>query len=371
LSDLKYWVGFSLINGVGAAIMRRIQEYFGDMAWAWHASAEELAAAGLEARLVQEIQARRGQIPLDQEMERLEELGIGVLTWDHPAYPPRLKEIAYPPFVLYVRGDLLPQDEWAVAVVGTRRATAYGREAALHLAGDLARSGITIVSGLAKGIDSISHRAALEAGGRTIAVLGNGLDMVYPRENERLAGEILGQGALLSEYPLGTKPVPTNFPWRNRIISGLSLGVLVVEAGLGSGANLTVKYALEQDREVFAVPGSIFWPRSQGTNKWIREGAKLVMAVEDILEELNLQMIPQQQEARELLPGDEVEAALLAHLSADPVHIDALGASAGLPISLVSSTLTMMELKGMVRQVGAMNYVRARETQEQYRVRLD
>ncbi|MDP2659913.1 MAG: DNA-processing protein DprA, partial [Dehalococcoidia bacterium] len=203
------------------------------------------------------------------------------------------------------------------------------------------------------------------------AVLGSGLDNVYPAENARLAASIAERGVLVSEYPLGTKPAATNFPWRNRIISGLSLGVLVVEAGEDSGANITVKYALEQDREVFAVPGGIFWPKSRGANKWIRQGAKLVMDVGDMLEELNLQMIPLQREARVMLPADEVEASLLGRLSRDPTHIDELRSACGLPIATVSSTLAMMELKGMVRQVGAMNYVLAREGAGEYQVRVE
>jgi len=341
------------------------------MEWAWRAGPKEFIAAGLDEKTVQEIVARRPHISPEKEMDRLEERDIQVLTWEDSSYPPRLKEIYSAPAVLYLKGNLLPEDEWAVAVVGTRRATVYGREATEQMAGGLGRNRVTVVSGLAKGIDTAAHQAAIREGGRTIAVLGSSLDCLYPAENARLAAAIIEHGAVLSEYPLGTKPAPTNFPWRNRIISGLSLGVLVVEAGEDSGANITVKYALEQNREVFAVPGGIFWPKSRGANNWIKQGAKLVMDVGDILEELNLQMIPQQKEARAILPADEVEASLLSRLSRDPTHIDELRAASGLPISTVSSTLAMMELKGMVRQVGSMNYVLVREGSGEYHVRLE
>ncbi|MEK7873717.1 MAG: DNA-processing protein DprA, partial [Chloroflexota bacterium] len=215
-------------------------------------------------------------------------------------------------------------DEWAIAVVGTRRATAYGREVAERLAGDLARNGITVVSGLARGIDHVAHRAALEAGGRTIAVQACGLDMVYPAEHLGLAQQIAGQGALISDYPLGTKPRPEFFPRRNRIMSGVSLGVLVVEAPEGSGALITTSLAMEQNREVFAVPGSILTPASTGPHRLIQDGAKLVTSVEDILEELNLQAStrPVQMEMRELLPANDEEAELLRILGAGPAHID-------------------------------------------------
>lgn len=371
MSNVVYMIAFSHISGIGPVKLRLIREHFGDMEWAWRAGPQDLIAAGLDEKTVQEIVARRPHIFPEREMEILEERGIQVITWEQPSYPPRLKEIYSAPAVLYLKGNLLPEDEWAVAVVGTRRATVYGREAAEQLAGALGRNRVTVVSGLAKGIDTAAHQAAIRDGGRTIAVLGSSMDSIYPPENTKLAASIVEHGALLSEYPLGTKPAPVNFPWRNRIISGLSLGVLVVEAGEDSGANITAKYALEQNREVFAVPGGIFWPKSRGTNNWIKQGAKLVMEVGDILEELNLQMIPQQKEAREILPGDAVEASLLAGLSKDPTHIDELRAASGLPISTVSSALAMMELKGMVRQVGTMNYVLAREGPAEYQVRLE
>ena len=268
--------------------------------------------------------------------------------------------------MLYLRGSLTPADEWSVAVVGTRRATVYGKEATRLIAGELARAGVTVISGLARGIDTVAHQAALDAGGRTIAVLGSGVDVTYPAENRRLMQRIIKEGAVLSEYALGRPPEAGNFPPRNRVISGLSLGAVVVEAGRRSGALITADYAVEQGRDVFAVPGNIFNRNSQGCNRLIQQGAKLILRVEDILEELNLTMVAQQLELRAVVPENETESLVLGFLSGDPLHVDELVRRTALPISEVSSTLALMELKGMVRQVGGMNYVVARESRPAY-----
>jgi len=360
MSDIKYWVGLNLVPDIGPRRFALLRQYFGSLEEAWKASAADLRLAGLSSRAAEALLATRASVSLDKELERLSQKGIQVMTLDDPCYPPRLKEIYDPPPVLYVRGKLTPEDEWSVAVVGTRQATTYGQEVARRLARGLAQNRITIVSGLATGIDTVAHRAALEAEGRTIAILGCGLDIVYPASNARLAREIAERGALLSELPLGTMPKPGNFPQRNRIISGLSLGVLIVEAGDKSGALSTARHALDQNREVFAVPGSILAAMSRGTNRLIQDGAKLVSSVQDILEELNLTMVGQQLEMKELIPANETELLIMRHLSAEPSHIDELCRSSGLPVASVSSTLTMMELKGMVRQVGGMNYVLTR-----------
>jgi DNA processing protein len=234
------------------------------------------------------------------------------------------------------------------------------------MATDLARSDITIVGGLARGIDSVAHRAALTVDGRTIAVFGCGLDIVYPAEHAKLAREIMERGALISEYPLGTRPKAENFPRRNRIMSGMSLGVLVVEAGESSGAMITARLALEQDREVFAVPGSIFSQMSKGPNALIQEGAKLVRNHMDILEELNLSAVARQMEMKEPIPATGDESVILHCLSTEPIHIDDICHQTGLPIATVSGLLAMMELKGVVKQVGGMNYVLSREVREKY-----
>lgn len=369
--DIKYWVGFSLISGIGRVRLSQLENCFGSLEDAWQAGPSDLRRGGLDSRAVQAITTGRTRISLEEEMEKLERSGVKVMSHHDPGYPPRLKEIYdYPP-VLYFRGSLLPEDEWCLAVVGTRRPTVYGRQVTEEIVADLARSKIVIVSGLARGIDTVAHKSALEAGGRTIAVFGCGLDMVYPNENAELARRIMEQGALVSEYPLGTRPRAENFPRRNRIMSGLSLGVLVTEASKTSGAMITARLALEQNREVFAIPGSILSPSSSGTNHLIQEGAKLVQNYTDILEELNLTAVAYQMEMEEVIPASDTEALLLRQLSAEPTHIDEVCRNSNLPISQVSSTLAMMELKGLVKQVEAMSYVVAREAREGYRVRVD
>jgi DNA processing protein len=283
-----------------------------------------------------------------------------------------LREIDNAPPVLYTRGDFLPNDEWAVAMVGTRRASAYGKEVAREIASVLAAAGVTIVSGLARGIDAAAHVAALEAGGRTIAVLGSGVDVIYPPEHKALTERILSHGVILSDYPIGTQPDANNFPPRNRLISGLSLGVIIVEAGEESGALITADYANEQGREVFAVPGSILAHNSKGPHKLIQQGAKLITSAEEVLEELNLRLAAHHAEARVQLSifdqVDDNEKKILAQLSSEPLHADELCVLLSMPIANVSSVLAMMELKGMVRQVGGMTYVAAREVRATYRV---
>jgi DNA processing protein len=362
----RYWVGFNMVRGIGPTRMRALLDHFGDVERAWHASSTELRSAGLDRRSLQNLLAARSALDLDHELERVAAVGAHVLTWESANYPQLLREISAPPPVLYVKGTITGEDAWAVAVIGARRASDYGREVTRRLASALARNGITVVSGMARGIDGEAHRAALKAGGRTIAVLGCGIDRTYPPEHHRLAQEIAARGALVSDYPLGTEPEGKNFPPRNRIISGLSLGVLVVEAAVRSGALITADYAAEQGRDVFAVPGSILARGSAGTNALIRDGAKIVLGPEDVLEELNLAMVAERAEVRQALPADEIEAALLTYLSADPTHVDELQQRMGLPVAQVTSALALMELKGMVRQVGGMKYVVTREPGVEY-----
>ncbi len=366
MRDIRYWVGFNKVSGIGAARLQALIDYFGDLETAWHASPHDLQQAGLDRRSLSNLLQARSKLDLEAEMARLEQARVRVIVWDDPDYPRNLRQVYNAPPVLYVRGSLEVRDEWAVAVVGTRRASVYGKEAARLIATGLAQAGVTVVSGLAQGIDTVAHQACLEAGGRTIAVLGCGVDVIYPWPNTHLAAGIVEHGALLSEYALGTRPEAGNFPPRNRLISGLTLGTVVVEADLGSGALITADFAAEQGREVFAVPGSIFARTSRGTNRLIQQGAKMVCTVTDILEELNLTMVSQQAQARAVIPDNETEALLLAHLSAEPMHVDELGRVVQLPIAQVSSTLALMELKGMVRQVGGMNYVLAREAGVKY-----
>jgi DNA processing protein len=365
---LQYWLGFNKVPGIGAKRLRSLIATFGNVEAAWQASPQDLAAAGLDRRVLDNLLRLRRTLDLEAELERVRQAGLSVLTWEDPAYPANLRRIDAPPPLLFVRGTLIPQDEWAVAIVGTRRATTYGRECARRLATDLAAAGVTVVSGLARGIDGIAHEATLAVGGRTLAVLGNGLDQIYPPEHRRLAAQIAQQGALLSEQPLGMAPEARNFPARNRIISGISLGVIVVEGDWSSGAIITARQALEQGREVFAVPGSILSPSSSGPNRLIQEGATAVLSANDVLEALNLTRAVQQGQVRQLLPTEPVERQLFALLSDEPQHVDELGRAAGLPIAEVTSTLALMELKGLVRQVGGMQYVLAREAGPVYRI---
>jgi DNA processing protein len=362
----RFWLGFNLVKGIGAVRFRALLNAFGDARAAWEASPQDLRLAGLSEKLVQNLVLVRSRVSLEEEWARLQAQDIRLLTWDDEAYPSRLKEIDQPPPVLYVRGELLPDDEWAVAIVGTRRVTAYGRQVAEELAGVLARNGVTVVSGLALGVDSVAHQAALNAGGRTLAVFGTGVDQVYPPQNRRLAEQISRQGALLSDYPLGTPPDGVNFPPRNRIIAGLSLAVVVVEAGLTSGALITAAFAAEQGREVFAVPGNIHAPQSMGTNRLIQDGAHPLLNPQDVLEALNLTMLTEHRAARTLLPTDPLEKQVYAVLGSEPLHVDEIRQRANMPIAQVSAALAMMELKGMVRQVGGMNYVAVREQPADY-----
>jgi len=363
--ELKYWVAFSRIPGVGRIRLSQLKGYFGGLQEAWKGPEGQLKQAGLDSRTVDALLALRPGISPDAEVEKLKRHKVQALICDDPLYPARLREIYdYPP-VLYVRGALPAQDEPCLAIVGTRRPTIYGRQVTEEIVGDLARSNVAIISGLARGIDSVAHRTALDAGGKTVAVFGSGLDIVYPAENAKLAQAILERGALVSEFPLGIKPKPEYFPLRNRIMSGLSLGVLVVEAGEKSGALITAHQAVEQNREVFAVPGSILSPASQGTNHLIQEGAKLVRNCTDILEELNLTVVVRQAEITGLFPAGQSatcpsESAILKQLSSEPNHIDEICRRSGLPMPEVSSTLAVLELKGIAKQVGSMNYVLVR-----------
>jgi DNA processing protein len=366
MDDKRYWIAFNLVRGIGAVRLQGLIDHFGDAASAWRGEPEELRAAGLGSKIVDRLVELRSSLDVEGLWERVAAQGIGVITVQDETYPQRLKEIDQPPPVLYARGGLLPEDDFAVAIVGTRRVTPYGRQVTEELAAFLAGNGLTIVSGLARGVDAIAHTAALRAGGRTVAVLGSGVDRIYPPENRVLAGQIIEHGAVLSDYPIGTAPEATNFPPRNRIISGLSLAVVVIEAGETSGALITAGFAAEQGREVFAVPGSILAPQSKGTNKLIQSGALPLLSPQDLLQALNLTRVGAQKSARQVLPADEVEKQLLQVLGGEPLHVDELRSQTGLPVEKVSAALVMMELKGMVRQVGAMHYVAVREVQSGY-----
>jgi DNA processing protein len=355
-SELKYWIGFTGVPGVGKARLMALRQHFGLLQDAWKAPASELARAGLDPKVTANITGYRDNINLDEQLKLLEKFQVTAIPFESPDYPPMLAETHDCPALIYIRGEYRKDDWNSVAVVGTRRATAYGRQATEDLVYNLALNKITIVSGLAKGIDTIAHRTALEAGGRTIAVFASGLDIVYPPDNLKLAREIMEHGALVSEYPLGTKPKAENFPRRNRILSGLSRGVLVVESGESSGALITVNFALEQNREVFAVPGSIYSPMSKGPNRLIGEGAKLVSNYVDIIEELNLSIVSQQLVMQNVVASDGIESIIMKHISEEPVHVDEICRNSGLDTSTVISTLTVLELNGLIKHRGNMTY---------------
>ncbi|MCZ2289687.1 MAG: DNA-processing protein DprA [Anaerolineales bacterium] len=366
MNDKRYWIGFNLVKGIGAVRMRALLAYFDSLGDAWNAPVEQLQEAGLSPRLAESAVNLRAKVDLEKIWNQIEKQGISVLTWDDELYPPRLKEIEQPPPVLYARGDITLDDHYAVAIVGTRRVTPYGRQIAEDLAAFLAGQGITVVSGLARGVDAVAHSAALKAGGRTIAVLGSGVDKIYPPEHLQIAEKMMKQGAVVSDYAVGTPPESANFPPRNRIIAGLSMATVVVEAGETSGALITAEFAAEQGREVFAVPGSILAPQSKGANKLIQQGAHPLLSPQDLTQALNLTRTGDFKAARKAIPADALEAQLLAALGAEPVHVDEIRNATGLPIEKVSATLTLMELKGMVRQVGGMSYISVREGQADY-----
>jgi DNA processing protein len=363
LEALQYWIAFSRVSGIGPVRFKVLLNAFhDDVAAAWHADYNTLTAAGLEPGITTKFLKQRASIRPQQELERLERLRVRIITWKDETYPPLLKTFEYAPPVLYLCGTLTDDDlRYTLGIVGTRKMSTYGSLVTERLATDLARGNITIISGLAQGIDTVAHKAALDSGGRTIAVLASGLDFIYPPENYQLARRIVesGQGALISAFPLGVRPESGNFPARNHLIAGLSLGILVTEAPARSGALLTASSALNQGREVFAVPGGIFSPGGAGVNKLIQDGAHAVTSVQDILSCLNLYLIPQQVEAQTILPETEEEQALLNALSNEACHVDELIRQSALPANVVTATLTMMELKGMVKSVGNMHYILA------------
>jgi DNA processing protein len=359
--EKKYWIGFNLVRGIGSVRFQQIKNYFGDLSVAWNAPGESFKQAGLPGRAVTNFLRLRKQIDLDQVYESILEKNIKVLTLLDDDYPRLLKEIDQSPPVIYVKGTLTPADEFAIAIVGTRRVSEYGQQITRDTSIYLAGHGLTIVSGLARGVDGIAHRHALEAGGRTIAVLGSGVDVIYPPEHRKLAEAISENGAVISDYPLGTQPEGVNFPPRNRIISGLSLGTIVVEAGDRSGALITADFALEQGRDVFAVPGNVLSPASRGTNRLIQNGAYAIVSPQDVLDVLNLSELESIKTARQVLPADKTEARILQVMNFEPMHIDEICNEVSLSVDKVSAALTMMELKGLVQHVGAMRYAVVRE----------
>lgn len=367
----KYWVGFNLVRGIGPVRLEKLLQHFGDIRSAWEARSYQFAAASLSENLSRQLIQIRKSTCLDELMETILEAGIKVYYWDHPHYPERLRHIPQSPFVIYLKGDLTENDIWGVAIVGTRRYSDYGRQITAEIARMLAGYGITVISGLARGIDGFAHQSSLEAGGRTIAVLGSGIDQIYPPEHKKLAERIVNQGALISDYPVGTPPDGSNFPPRNRIISGLSKVIIVIEAGQKSGALITAGYAADQGKEVFAVPGKITSPVSKGTNLLIKQGAHPLLSAQDVLDLLNMSLITEQRAVKRVLPGDPREALLFQAVGDEPQHVDEICTLVNLPIEEVTSTLALMELKGMVRKTFGMKYVAVRDMMVDYRSKIN
>jgi DNA processing protein len=363
-SELPYFLAFSGIKGVGPARLRKLIAHFGSLSAAWRAGPFDLARSGLDDKSVGAVFAAQKRVDPAAEMRRVAQAGLSALCWDDPAYPAMLRQVADPPPVLFVRGNLSEADMLAVAIVGTRKATTYGREVSAVLAGELARNGVTVVSGLARGIDFYAHQAALDAGGRTIAVLACGADQVYPAEHARLAARIVATGAVVSDYPVGSAPEAGNFPPRNRIISGLSLGTVVVEADVRSGALITASFAAEQGRDVFAVPGNIFNPSSRGTNQLIANGATPVVDAASLLQQLNLHSVVERVGAGTAVeaaaPQSDPERHVLRHLSHEPTPVDELVRAVEMPAEAVVGLLALLELRGLVQQAGLAGYALAR-----------
>ena len=353
MDEVSAWIKLSLAKDVGEARLRYLIKRLGSPTAVFKTPIRELSeiVGDSIARSIKEAE----KIDVGSHLRVMEKLDIKLITFDDPHYPENLRNIADFPPILYVRGKLLQSDTQSIAIVGSRTATTYGKFIAERFAYELAEQGLTIVSGMARGIDSAAHRGAIEAGGRTVAVLGCGVDRVYPPENRSLMQEIIQHGAVISEFPLFTKPLAGNFPARNRLISGLSKAVLVVEARSRSGVFSTVEWALDQGREVFAVPGNITSEASKGTNRLILDGAKPVMSSRDILDFLGI--APKCERKEEIkLEGDEEK--VFNNLTYEPQHIDELQEALGMPVAKLSGILLALELKGIVKQLPGRHFVR-------------
>ena len=374
-ADVADWVALNMIRGIGPRLANQLLKQFGNPSNVFTASRLALEKAGLKPETIRELHDSEILGKANAEIERLDALGIGLIVLEDEAYPALLREIHDPPLVLYGRGDW--EEAWSrpcLAIVGSRRCSSYGINAARSLARELAGSGLTIVSGLARGIDAAAHRGALEAGGKTIAVVGTGLESTYPREHGKMAEEIAATGALISEFPLGTPPLPQNFPYRNRILSGLCFGVLIVEAAEHSGSLITARLAYEQGRDVFAVPGNITSQTSFGPNYLIKDGAKLIQCGRDVIEELprrlkeamlGLRPLESETDERNSQPDFETillsgsERQILDLLSADvPAHIDQLLIASGLSSPEMMNALLGLEMKDRIKQLPGKSFIR-------------
>ena len=352
------WIGFSAFPGIGPKRFNLLKQYFGSARKAWQASHGALLKAGLPQKLVNNFESFRKKFEPKSIFRQLEKSAIRVLTIKDDDYPSNLKKLENAPFVIYLKGKLKPQDELALAVVGTRKMTSYGREVTESLVTDLVAAGLTIISGMAYGVDILAHNTALEVGGRTIGVWAGGLDSVDPGFRKNLVEKILKtkQGAIISEFPLGLNPSRGTFPARNRLISGLALGVLVTEAAQDSGSLITAEHARKQGRKVFAIPGPITSQLTAGTAKLLQSGAKLVYHVKDILDEIDLTERWQKIKAKMVLPESQEEAEILKILENETKHLDQIVRESGLATSQVMSLVSMMEIRGKIKNLGGMVY---------------
>jgi DNA processing protein len=374
--ELPYWLALRRA-GLGSTNFALLLARFGSISEAWQSSPEQLAAAGVDRRYVASVAKARAKFDRDAELKPIHDLGLRVFTWLDEDFPEPLRNIEQTPPVLFVRGNIGPAFDPAVAVVGTRNVTPYGRQATEHFVTALADAGVAIISGLARGVDAVAHRVAVERGVPTVAVMAGGIDQVYPRENQGLAARIVEHGCLVSEYPPGIPARPDYFPRRNRILSGLARATLVVEAGEGSGALHTANWAFEQGRDVFAIPGSIFSRQSLGTNQLIREHtAKLVATPEQLCEELNVltatRQFPLRPAEREAPVGNPRPAVmssleppsasethpLLQLMDGAPQHVDELARSSGRPVHELSAELQLLALQGKVTETGPMTFAK-------------
>lgn len=361
--ELLWWLRLQSVKGVGSIKFNELIRVLGDPRKVFASDDAVLSQVPkIDARIIQELRNFK-PVPgyAEEQLEKAAKLKADILTIDDPEYPDNLKNFTDAPPILFVRGSLKSSDQRAVAIVGSRNATTYGKNTSAGMARELAGSGITVVSGMARGIDSAAHQGALAAGGRTIAVLGCGVDIAYPAENRKLRDSIMESGAVISEYPIGEKPLPAHFPNRNRIITGLSLGVLAVEAREDSGVFSTVRWAAEQGREVFAVPGPITSATSVGPNQLIKQGAKMVLTINDILEELKLsgpdKMPPKETLPKIVLEGDE--GSVFDSLADDPRHVDAIAETINRSSSDTLRILFTLEMKGLIKQMPGKMFVRA------------
>lgn len=350
-------MNLSMVPGIGAARLRALVNHFGDPESVLAAGERELTSVdGIDRGVARKILSERNfEKEIQVQLSRLNKSEARIVTFWDKEYPENLKRIYDPPVMLFVRGSLSNADKYSVAIVGTRNPTTYGKHIAEKFAAELAEQGIAIVSGLARGVDTIAHATAVRAGGRTIAVLGSGVDVIYPSENRKLVDQMLLDGAIVSEYYMGSKPDAVNFPRRNRIISGMTLGTILIETDVNGGAMITAGTALDQNREVFAVPGNVFEKKSRGTNKLIKEGrAKLVQDISDVLDELRYKLKPilkDQPKPQQKVQLSIFEQKIFDALTDEPLHIDVLAEKCAMSISDLLVQLLSLELKGVVKQL--------------------